>query len=95
MSKLPLFFFLLLSSLPVILKSHEVTCQHVDYLWNSNDCCDGSSDTVSCLEYIPKMDLEARFNLIEKQIKDINQRLDSLLETETNQVSLTSTTMDM
>lgn len=85
--KATLFFLkLFLLSLAMLFLSpasgEKVTCEHIDLLWNSNDCCDGSTDEVNCLEYIPKMDLEELIDSLETRIGDLELRLDDLLEGE-------------
>ena len=60
----------------------EVTCEHIDLLWNSNNCCEGSTDQVDCLEYIPKMDLEEIMDSLEARINALEARLDDLVDGE-------------
>ena len=54
--------------------TEPVTCQHIDYLWNVNECCEASDDPVSCLEYIPKEDLDE----FQETLDDVDQRLTTL-----------------
>lgn len=68
----------------------KVTCEHIDLLWNSNDCCEGSTDQVDCLEYIPKMDLDNIIDSLESRIGDLEARLDDLLAGE----EIASTTVE-
>ena len=75
-----IFNLALLFSSPV--SGEKVTCEHIDLLWNSNDCCEGSSDQVDCLEYIPKMDLEEIIDSLEARIDALEARLDDLLDGE-------------
>ena len=67
-----------------------VTCEHIDLLWNSNDCCEGSTDQVDCLEYIPKMDLEEIIDSLEARVGALEARLDDLVEGE----EIASTTVE-
>lgn len=93
--KATLFFLkLFLLSLAMLFISpasgEEVTCEHIDLLWNSNDCCEGSTDQVDCLEYIPKMDLEEIIDSLEARIGALEARLDDLVDGE----EIPSTTLE-
>ena len=78
--KLFLISLVILFTRPV--SGEKVTCEHIDLLWNSNDCCEGSSDQVDCLEYIPKMDLEEIIDSLEARIDALEARLDDLVDGE-------------
>ena len=84
-----LFFLVYMMLLCDVSMSHSVTCDHVDYLWNSNNCCE-AENPVNCLEYIPKLDLEARFISLEEEINEIKLKLKTLLDD-----TIASATIDM
>jgi len=54
--------------------AEPVTCQHIDYLWTANECCDAKDTPISCLEYIPKEDLDE----FQASLEDIDDRMTSL-----------------
>lgn len=85
-----------LSVLRVRVDAASVTCEHVDFLWNSNSCCEGDENVVNCVQYIPKLDLEARFAALEEEINDLKLKLNDIeVLDEATQLGTLESTIDI